>query len=197
MSPLEPARPVVPDVGNVQRPHRSGLSMSDHSWSEDFRAQACLRMRENTQKVMTCMGYFDDLTIWDRVNPNTLSMANQLLHLSGNITQYILSSLAGRPDERQRDLEFSVTGGWKKQEVTSKFLGVITEAIRTIEQCTDEQLLRSREVQGFNLTGIGIILHVVEHYSYHTGQIVAWTRQRENRAMGFYDGVNLNTKNQG
>ena len=171
--------------------------MSDLSWSADFRAQACLRMRENTQKVMTCMGFFDDVTIWDRANPNTLSMANQLLHLSGNITQYILSGLAGKPDERQRDLEFSVTEGWTKEAVQTRFLGVITEAIRTIENSSDEELLRQREVQGFTLSGIGIIMHVVEHYSYHTGQVVAWTRQRENRAMGFYDGINLSAKNQG
>jgi len=171
--------------------------MSDTVWAADLREQACLRIRENTEKITACLRFFNDETIWDRVNENTLSTANQLLHLSGNITQYIISSLGGKPDERQRELEFSARGGMSKDAVVARFMGVISETTSVIMNCPDAELLRIREVQGFRLSGIGIIMHVVEHYSYHTGQVVAWTRQRENRAMGFYDGIDLNTPNNG
>lgn len=169
--------------------------MNPQPFISDFRDQCLLRMRENTDKVMACLGHFDDETVWHRANENSLAIGNQLLHLSGNITQYILSSLGGRSDARERDLEFNARSGWTKEELTRRFLGVVENAMQVIEQCSETEWLRHRHVQGFHLSGIGIALHVVEHYSYHTGQIVARTKERINRPMGFYDGIDLNTKN--
>ena len=152
-------------------------------------------MRENTDKVTACLEHYNDESVWYRSNEHTLAMANQLLHLSGNITQYIISGLGGRPDARERDLEFSVRSGLTKAELLKRFMSVVHEAIAVIEQCSESEWMRYREVHGFHLSGIGIALHVVEHYSYHTGQIVAKTKERINRPMGFYDGIDLNTKN--
>ena len=57
------------------------------------------------------------------------------------------------------------------------------------------ELLRSRTVQGFQLSGIGIVVHVTEHYSYHTGQIAFWTKQLKNKDLGFWEGKDLNAHN--
>ena len=162
---------------------------------QDFRLEACKRMRENTEKILSCLTHFDDRSVWERVNGNSLSVANQLLHLSGNITQYILSGLDGQPDQRRRDEEFDTRSGFTKQELTERFCKVADAAMAVTINCTLEDLTRVRRVQGFELSGLGMILHVVEHWSYHTGQIVAWTKQRTDRQMGFYDGVDLNTPN--
>ena len=192
-----PVKPAERAVASVRALQLKSSPMSESAWATDLKDQACLRFSENTEKITACLRFFNDETIWDRANQNSLSIANQLLHLSGNITQYAISSLGGKPDVRQRDLEFSATGGLTKEQVVNRFLGVIAEATRAIRECPESDLLRIREVQGFSLTGIGIIMHVVEHYSYHTGQVVAWTKQRENQAMGFYDNVDLNTPNKG
>ena len=170
--------------------------MTNVSFPEEIRTQACLRMQENRDKILKCLSSFDDATIWHRSNTNSLAIGNQLLHLCGNITQYILSGLAGAVDERKRDQEFSATEGWSKADLTTRFNDVIDRAIVAIRMASDEDLLRYRTVQGFHLSGVGMVLHVVEHMSYHTGQIVAWTKQRENRPMGFYDGIDLNTRNE-
>ena len=82
-----------------------------------------------------------------------------------------------------------------KAELLKRFMSVVPEAMTDIEECSEPEWMRHREVQGFHLSGIGIALHVVEHYSYHTGQIVAKTKERINRPMGFYDGIDLNTRN--
>jgi len=169
--------------------------MNPAPFAGELRDQAILRMRENTDKIIACLSHFDDDSVWHRANENSLSTANQLLHLSGNITQYILSGLGGRPDARVRDLEFSARSGMTKDELRNRFLDVITDAIAVIEQCSDAEWLRYRHVQGFHLSGVGIVIHVVEHYSYHTGQIVARTKEIFNRPMGFYEGIDLNTKN--
>lgn len=171
--------------------------MTGTSFAQEFRNEACHRMQESRDKILACLEHFDDQSIWERANDNSLSMANQVLHLCGNITQYILSGLGGRPDQRQRDDEFSTRSGFTKQELAEKFLRVAEAAIAEVAGCPDEKLMLRRTIQGFHLSGMGMILHVVEHWSYHTGQIVAWTKQRINRPMGFYDQVDLNVRNEG
>jgi uncharacterized damage-inducible protein DinB len=52
-----------------------------------------------------------------------------------------------------------------------------------------------RKVQGFNLTGIGAVLHAVEHFSYHVGQVAFWVKQLTNSDLGFYDQQDLNQLN--
>jgi len=69
------------------------------------------------------------------------------------------------------------------------------QAKSSIRNCSPEALLKIREVQGFRLSGTGIIIHVVEHLSYHTGQIAFWTKILKDKDLGFYDGMDLNTKN--
>ena len=56
-------------------------------------------------------------------------------------------------------------------------------------------LLRKRVVQGFDYDGVGILVHVVEHFSYHTGQIAYFVKARKGIDLGFYRGVDLSRKN--
>ena len=65
----------------------------------------------------------------------------------------------------------------------------------TIRNLSEEDLLKVRSVQGFEHSGTGIIIHVVEHYSYHTGQIAFWTKLLKDKDLGFYAGHDLNKKN--
>lgn len=63
-----------------------------------------------------------------------------------------------------------------------------------IQNISDEELLRVRAVQAYEFSGAGNIIHVVEHYSYHTGQIAFWTKLLKNKDLGFFAGVDLNQK---
>ena len=118
-----------------------------------------------------------------------------MLHLCGNISQYVISSLGETEDKRNRDAEFSVTGGLTKDELLKKLEDVVDTAKRVVFDSTSSQLVKIRSVQGFSFSGVGIILHAVEHYSYHTGQIAFWVKQLKNTDLGFYDGMDLNKKN--
>ena len=69
------------------------------------------------------------------------------------------------------------------------------EAVAVIMDTSPENLLRRRVVQGSAHSGIGIIVHVTEHYSYHTGQIIFLTKLYKNIDMGFYAGMDLNKRN--
>jgi len=133
--------------------------------------------------------------IWRRPNPSCNSIGNMVLHLCGNITQYIISSLGGVEDIRQRDLEFSAQGGFNKIELFSKLESTVTRATEIISTIHPEEMLTKHSVQGFDLSTIGIIVHVAEHYSYHTGQIVYWTKLLKGKDLAFYANTDLNKQN--
>jgi uncharacterized damage-inducible protein DinB len=111
------------------------------------------------------------------------------------MTQYVISALGGIEDKRERDLEFSATEGYTAAELLKKMRSVNDECIRIIKGLSEEQLTADYEVQGYTMTGTAIIIHVTEHYSYHTGQIVFLTKSLKDTDTGFYKGKNLNIKN--
>ncbi len=155
---------------------------------------AVLRMSENTPRIAKCMQELTEEEVWQRPNASSNSIGNLILHLCGNITQYIISSLGGKDDLRVRDEEFAAVGGYTRAQLISKLEGTVSEAIQIIKNATEEEALRQRPVQAYNFSGIGNIIHVVEHYSYHTGQIAFWTKLLKNKDLGFYAGVDLNKK---
>lgn len=163
---------------------------------EELVKNALYRMDESTRMIKKSISDISDEEVWQKPNSSLNSIANLMLHLCGNISQYIISSLGENEDKRNRDAEFSATGGLTKAELLKKLENVVDTAKRVIFDATPNQLVRMRSVQGFTFSGVGIILHVVEHYSYHTGQIAFWVKQLKNIDLGFYDGVDLNVKNE-
>ncbi|MBK7935926.1 MAG: DUF1572 family protein [Lewinellaceae bacterium] len=162
---------------------------------QELRAQIILRLEENTPRIEKCLAELTEAEVWQRPNLASNSIGNLILHLCGNITQYAISSLGNLPDARNRDAEFAAMGGFSKAELLEKLRATVRQAVRTIRQASDAELLHVRSVQGFNMSGIGIIVHVCEHYSYHTGQIAFWTKLLKDKDLGFYAGLDLNVKN--
>ena len=163
--------------------------------SNEIKECAIYRIDESTRMVSKCLDSLKESELWKKPNPVSNSMGNLVVHLCGNITQYIIASLGEQPDTRHRDLEFSITEGYNKEELLKMLIATTQNAKEVIKAASDDQLLKVRSVQGFKLSGIGIILHVVEHYSYHTGQIAYWTKIVNNKDLGFYDDFDLNIKN--
>ncbi len=166
------------------------------SFHAEFILQGLLRLNENTPRIKKCLDQLNESEIWKRPNNSSNSVGNLILHLCGNITQYIISSLGKADDIRNRDAEFSATGGYTKNELLELLNKTVQKAGEIIRNCSYDELMRERSVQGFNFSGIGIIIHVVEHYSYHTGQIAFWTKLLKDQDLGFYDGYDLNIKNE-
>lgn len=162
---------------------------------EELVKNALYRLDESTRMIQNSLAEISDEEVWLKPNESLNSIANLILHLCGNITQYIISSLGETEDIRERDLEFSTSKGLNKSELLTKLEATIDKAKGVIFDTDPEQLLKIRVVQGFSFSGVGVILHVVEHYSYHTGQIAFWVKQLKNKDLGFYKGRDLNTKN--
>lgn len=162
---------------------------------EELVNNALYRMDESTRMIKKSLEEISDEEIWQKPNSSLNSIANLMLHLCGNISQYIISSLGETEDLRNRDAEFNATGGLTKTAVLKKLEDTVNTAKRVIYDTTPKQYLKVRQVQGFSFSGVGIVLHAVEHYSYHTGQIAFWVKQLKDVDLGFYDGIDLDVKN--
>ena len=162
---------------------------------QEFKAQIMLRMEENPPRIERCLAELSEAEIWQRPNPASNSVGNLILHLCGNIRQYAIASLGQAPDQRQRDSEFAARDGYNKAELLEKLQSTVTAALETIRQTNDEEMMRVRSVQGFQMSGIGIAVHVCEHFSYHTGQIAFWVKLLKDKDLGFYGDLDLTVTN--
>ncbi|MEM6525836.1 MAG: DinB family protein [Bacteroidota bacterium] len=169
--------------------------MSGHVLQEDFINNCLYRIDESSRMVNICFNELSDDQLWKKPNSSGNSIGNLVLHLCGNIRQYAISSLGNRPDVRNRGVEFEEGQNFSKIELLSKLMNTVKEAKGVIFRVSKKELLRKRSVQGFDLSGSGIIIHVTEHYSYHTGQIALLTKLWKNQDLGFYDNFDLNIKN--
>ncbi len=171
------------------------MSQYQSKWQEEFAKNANYRIDESLRMIRRSLDQLDENDIWLRPNPVSNSVGNLLSHLCGNLTQYGIASLCGYPDIRERHLEFSVSGGLTKSQLLEKLEKIVAEVKNGIDSCSIEELLRVRDVQTFKMSGLGVVMHLVEHLSYHTGQIAFWTKILKNKDLGFYDGIGLNSNN--
>ena len=169
--------------------------MNHDSLKDTFIQNALYRLNESTRMLEKAIVHISNKDLWKQPNQNTNSIGNLILHLCGNLTQYGFASLGNEPDTRNREAEFILQPKMTKVVLLEKLHGVLNKVMHTIQMCSDADWVRQRQVQGFNLSGVGIVMHIVEHYSYHTGQIALLTKLFHNVDLGFYDGFDLNTKN--
>lgn len=166
-----------------------------NAFIKEFIDQSIHCIEENTHRIVKCLHEIDDTEIWKSPNNHSNSIGNLILHLCGNIRQYIISGLDEAKDIRERDKEFSTKAGPAKSDLLNQLTGTISGAVGIIKNIDESRLTKIYSVQGFSLSGIGIIIRVTEHLSYHTGQIAFWTKQLKNKDLGFYANIDLNLKN--
>lgn len=129
--------------------------------------------------VRTIHHCLDQLTVeqvWWRPAEETNSIGNLILHLCGNLRQWIVSGIGGSPDDRIRPAEFSERGPIPSDELMRRLRETVVAARTALEEATKENLLRVRRIQSFETTGVGAVIHSVSHFRGHTQEIVHLTR---------------------
>ena len=152
------------------------ISRSRYHLTEDF-----------LPKIERCLERLTDEQIWWRPNEQSNSIGNLLLHLSGNARQWIVCGVGGAADSRERDAEFAQRSVIARGDLHSLLTRVLADVDATLAQFDPNQLLERRTIQGSEVTVLEAILHVVEHFSMHAGQIVYITKQLTVEGMHFYD----------
>lgn len=142
-----------------------------------FLSEADRYFEQYLRRIGVCVALLSEKQVWWRPNESCNSVGNLLLHLGGNLSQWVLATLGGEAYERQRAEEFRAREGAPKDELLAR-LGAVVEKVRAVVAGLDAAALeRAHHVQGYDTDGLGVVFHVVEHMSYHTGQIVAATKQ--------------------
>ena len=130
--------------------------------------------------------------LWWRPNPECTSVGNLLLHLEGNVRQWILCGLDDQPDARRRSTEFAASDGLLVAGLVDRLRSTVEEACAVIENLDEGALLKRYDIQVFEgVTGLAAVLHVVEHFSWHTGQIAWITKMRTGRDLTYYNDIEL------
>ncbi|GAB4262612.1 MAG: hypothetical protein Kow0027_30100 [Saprospiraceae bacterium] len=150
---------------------------------------------EGKSRLVTCLGILSQEEIWHRPNANSNSIGNLVLHLCGNVRQWLISGLGGAPDTRQRQLEFDEKGPIPTETLLHLLDNTLSEAEAFLDRLTDEDLTRPVTIQGFDETGISVLVHVVEHFSYHVGQVTYYVKLTKDRQTNYYEGLDLDVTN--
>lgn len=148
-------------------------------------------LEESIPRIRMCLNQLDEDQVWFRPNPDMASIGNLVLHLCGNARQWILAGMLGQKDERNRDAEFDESGPLPLDELVRILDELEEDIIDGLSKIDTEHLLETYSIQVFQETGVSVLVHVIEHMSYHTGQIARDTKRMLGVDLGFYNDLNL------
>jgi uncharacterized damage-inducible protein DinB len=158
-----------------------------------FLAYSADKLRQLTGRIEKCLGELNEEQVWTRGTDNENAVGNLVLHLCGNVRQWIISGVGGKPDVRHRDAEFAARGGLSVTELAARLRVTVEEAAQVISQVPLQQMAEPLEIQEYNVNVMEAIYHVVEHFSHHTGQIIFATKLMLGMDLGFYSHLTKKT----
>ena len=174
----------------VQR-HGKPIDQSEHhnigvTNEQAFLTYSTEKLRQYADRIFVCLDQLTPEQIWARGSENENAVGNLVLHLGGNVRQWIGSGVAGRANIRDRDAEFTARGQVDAQELRLLLRSTIDDAVAVIQKLTTERLSEMIRVQAYEVSVLEAVYHVVEHFSQHTGQIIFATKLFTGTDLGFY-----------
>lgn len=144
---------------------------------------------EYPAKIRAAVLTIPDDRLWWRPNASANSAGNLLMHLAGNVRQWIVSGVGGAPDVRTRDAEFAATeaNGATREQLLDDLDAACAEAVRVLTTLNAEAMQEPRLIQGRETTVLSAVYHVVEHFSGHTGQLILMAKWFTPNSVRFYD----------
>ena len=147
------------------------VSTGDTPSARVFRSESVRYLRDvYLPRLERALAPLSPEDVWWRPREEVISFGTILLHLEGNVRQWILSGLGGRPDDRDRDAEFAATDGPPPAQMLARLRDTVLAACEVIEGLDEPALHASTTIQGRETSALAAIYHVVEHFGYHTGQ---------------------------
>ena len=164
--------------------------MSTQAITAEFIRVSRHELNQRLLRIEYCLEKLTLEQIWSREHEIENSVGNLVLHLCGNVRQWIISGVAGAPDNRDRDAEFSRREPVHAGELARRLSETVEEANEILANLTPDELLGKRKIQVYNLTVLNTVYHVVEHFGEHTGQIMWATKLMLGENLNFYGYLN-------
>jgi hypothetical protein len=137
-------------------------------------------------RLRACVESLTDEEIWWRPNAASNSIGNLVLHLNGNVRQWLVDSFERREDHRDRPAEFAAQGNLIGAELLARLGITVEEGLAVLNRLTEAELTAPYEIQGYHVTGLDAVYQVIEHFGLHYGQIAYVTKMLRDRDLGFY-----------
>jgi uncharacterized damage-inducible protein DinB len=134
-------------------------------------------------RIRECVTMLREEDVWWRPNEQSNSIGNLILHLTGNVRQWIGTGLGDVPDTRDRKQEFDFRGTRSADDLLRDLTDAVEEAVEVLERLPEHALLERRTIRGREVTGLHAVYHVVEHFSMHAGQILYVCKLRLGRDL--------------
>lgn len=129
-------------------------------------------------KIERSLATLTDEDIWWRPNEASNSIGNLILHLCGNVTQWVIGGVGDERYTRHRQHEFDERTPFPKGDLVTRLADVVGHADRILAGLDEQALARRVSIQGSDVTVLEAVYHVVEHFSMHTGQIILIAKAR-------------------
>ncbi len=139
--------------------------------------EAAEEMAKAHSRLLHCLHQLSDEQIWWRAHPSSNSIGNLILHLCGNLGQWLVAGLGGTPDTRDRPAEFAQRGPISRAELIRRLEAAVATSRGALVRQTAEQFLKVRRIQSYEVTGLAALFDSVPHFRGHTQEIVGMTRQ--------------------
>jgi hypothetical protein len=141
-------------------------------------------------RLRLCVEPLTESQVWWRPNPASNSIGNLILHLNGNVRQWMVASFNRLADERNRPAEFNETGAISASALLDRLSKTMQEATGALSRLTEADLLARYEIQGYNVSGMEAVYQVVEHFGLHYGQILYIAKSLTATDLGLYRELN-------
>lgn len=127
-------------------------------------------------KIRHCVEQLSDEEIWRRERDDANSIGNLVLHLEGNLRQWIVAGFGAAEDRRDRPSEFAKREPIPREDLLARMESVVEEACQVLKRISPEDMLSVRRIQGFEVSGLAALFHSIPHFRGHTQEIVRLTR---------------------
>ena len=143
-------------------------------------------MDEFWPRMQTCVAPLTDQQVWWRPNDASNSVGNLLLHLNGNVNQWLVAAFDRSDPARNRPAEFAARDGASATDLLRQLGSTLDQVSVILGRLTDAELTATYQIQGDTVTGLHAVYHVVEHFGLHYGQIIYITKLIRGQDLGFY-----------
>jgi len=141
-------------------------------------------------RLRNCVESLTDEQVWWRPNAASNSIGNLILHLNGNVRQWLVASFNRLEDKRDRPAEFDAREGISASALLKQLGATIEGAAQVLERLTQADLVAAYEIHGYKVTGLYAVYQVVEHFGMHYGQILYITKNLSGLDLGLHRELN-------
>lgn len=154
---------------------------------DEFRRFAVGKLNDSLSQIERCLNLLTEEQIWHRPNDVSNAIGNLVIHLDGNVRQWIIGGVGQEPFERDRPAEFAQREPLPTEQILGDLRQTVDRACAIIRELTPERLTELEEIQQREVTVLAAVFHVVEHFTLHTGQIVYATKILVGEDLSLYD----------